>query len=297
MKPIIYYGQNREDLILSAFFPDEKDGFYVDVGAHHPVKDSVTKLFYDKGWTGINIEPQPKQHKLLKQKRPRDINLQIGISDKPGKLQLRSYAMDGFSTFSDSIKKEHKQGKIEGTKKYRDYEVEVDTLGNVFKKHGVKKISFLKVDVEGLEYEVLAGNNWNKFRPEVLCIEANHIVKDWRSLLKQNRYSYVLFDGLNEYFVSHEAEFRIELFRKTYPDILVSSSVLSYGWSQQIDKLSAQLQKVQATLDNQMHANKQLQETINQQEKELRSVIALSKRLAKRTVKKLLPIKNNFNKD
>ena len=31
-------------------------GFYIDVGACHPVVHSVTKLFYERGWNGINID-------------------------------------------------------------------------------------------------------------------------------------------------------------------------------------------------------------------------------------------------
>ena len=54
IKNRIYCSQNREDLILEAFFIGEKKGFYVDVGAYDPDYDSVTKLFYLKGWNGIN---------------------------------------------------------------------------------------------------------------------------------------------------------------------------------------------------------------------------------------------------
>ncbi len=82
----IYYSQNREDIILDSFFPDVEEGFYVDVGAYDPDHDSVTKLFYLKGWHGINIEPQEKRHQLFVKKRKRDTNLNIGISSKSGSL-------------------------------------------------------------------------------------------------------------------------------------------------------------------------------------------------------------------
>jgi hypothetical protein len=90
-------------------------------------------------------------------------------------------------------------------KKYKDYKVLVDRLANVLKRHEVKHIHFLKIDVEGLEYAVLAGNDWRAYRPEMLCIEANHILKDWRPMLKANGYSKIFNDGINDYYASDES--------------------------------------------------------------------------------------------
>jgi hypothetical protein len=60
---LVSYAQNREDILLRAFFDPKEVGFYVDVGAYDPDDDSVTRLFYDRGWRGINIEPQPNRFK------------------------------------------------------------------------------------------------------------------------------------------------------------------------------------------------------------------------------------------
>lgn len=201
----ISFAQNREDIILDYFFQDVSQGFYVDVGAGHPAEDSVTKLFYDKGWTGINIEPIKRVYKLLQKNRPRDINLNIGLADKKGKLSFREYDNYGLSTFAAVMKREYEGALSSGSEKYQDYEVPVDTLANVLKTHKVKRVHFLKIDVEGLEYAVLAGNDWRAYRPEVLCIEANHILRDWRPLLKTNGYSKVFNDGINDYYASNES--------------------------------------------------------------------------------------------
>jgi FkbM family methyltransferase len=198
----VYYSQNREDLLLEAFFPDIKDGFYIDVGAYDPDYDSVTKLFYKKGWSGINIEPQQGRYKKFASVRKRDINLNLGVSDKKGKLTLRAYENGGLSTFSDEIKDSYSDETDPNVQAYEDVTVPVTTLKDVLTKHAPNKIiNFMKVDVEGLEYEVLAGNDWNSYRPQVLCIEANHIVRDWKQLLRKNGYKCVFFDGLNEYYV------------------------------------------------------------------------------------------------
>jgi FkbM family methyltransferase len=187
----VYYSQNREDLTLASFFPDVKEGFYVDIGAYDPDEDSVTKLFYLRGWRGINIEPQPSGYELFEKKRKRDINLNIGISDKKGSLKLRTYPSGGLSTFSEEIKHQYEAEPDNDTKEFTEITVSVQPLREVFAESNVEHIHFMKVDVEGYEYEVLESNDWDKYRPEVLCIEANHIKHDWRPLLREADYEFV----------------------------------------------------------------------------------------------------------
>src|SRR4051812_6946530 len=109
-KAIPTYAQYNEDIILSALLDDVTKGFYVDVGANYPVIDSVTKLFYDKGWHGINIEPLKSLYDQLAAERPRDVNLQIGLGDKETQLTLVEYKdKPGHSTFSPDPKSSSKQ--------------------------------------------------------------------------------------------------------------------------------------------------------------------------------------------
>jgi FkbM family methyltransferase len=202
---VVTYAQNREDIILSAFFPNIENGFYVDIGAFHPELDSVTKYFYDRGWRGINVEPNKKLHNGFSLTRSRDINLNIGVSNKKGQLEFREYVDgEGLSTFSKDIKDYHSERvSKEPVGRYVDSVVDVERLDSILSEHlpdGVA-INFLKVDVEGYEREVLESNNWKKYRPEVLCIEANHITEDWHDLLEGADYDLVFSDGLNEYFI------------------------------------------------------------------------------------------------
>ncbi|MFO1146553.1 MAG: hypothetical protein U1E33_08440 [Rhodospirillales bacterium] len=81
---MISYAQNFEDVLLFRCFGKLPDGFYVDIGAFDPVVDSVTKAFYDQGWSGINVEHSPSIEDLRRD-RPRDINLAIAISDAEGR--------------------------------------------------------------------------------------------------------------------------------------------------------------------------------------------------------------------
>jgi len=202
------YAQNREDIIIDAFFKGKKSGFYVDIGANHPVIDSVTKLFYIKGWRGINIEPNPILANLLKADRSQDLTITKGVGDKKGNATLRIYTNgDGLSTYSDDVKAE--KGTIyDGIKKeYDDVETEIDTLEGIFNSvPDLKRIDFMKIDVEGLEYAVLSGNDWKTYRPELICIESNHVKVDWHPLLDKVGYTQFFNDGLNDYYAENDSQ-------------------------------------------------------------------------------------------
>ena len=85
---MVSYAQNFEDVMLRRVLQDVKAGTYVDVGAQDSTVDSVTKWFYDSGWSGINIEPHPDYFAQLTRDRPRDINLKIAVADTEGNAQL-----------------------------------------------------------------------------------------------------------------------------------------------------------------------------------------------------------------
>lgn len=207
LQPVVSYAQNREDIIIDAFFKGMDRGTYVDIGANHPVADSVTKYFYLKGWSGVDIEPNEELAKLIKADRPRDHVITKGVSNKTEKAIFRIYKNTGLSTYSEEIKNE--SGNIYDIFKdeYKDVETQIDTLGNILDSiPGLGDIHFMKVDIEGMEYEALEANNWKKYRPELICIEANHSNKDWHQLLDDANYTKFFNDGLNDYYARKDSE-------------------------------------------------------------------------------------------
>lgn len=283
----VSYAQNREDIILSGFFDKLEKGFYVDVGANHPDTLSITKYFYDQGWSGINIEPNPALYKEIVSQRSRDINLNIGAADKAGELTLREYpGGDGLSTFSEKTQASYQEKGSEykkNTDDFVDRVVPVKPLSQIFAENNVETIQFMNVDVEGFEYEVIAGNDWSKFRPQVICIESNHIVKDWRPLLKKANYELLFFDGLNNYYVANECDQIIKNFSYVKTVLLDMRPIIPAVVNDQL----LRLQEVQQQLEYKLARQELIEQSLNIEIHSLHAQIVHNRRL-RTLVKQLL---------
>lgn len=203
------YAQNGEDALLRRCFPDVTEGFYVDVGANSPVVDSVTLAFYERGWRGINVEPLPWRFRDLQRYRPRDVNVQAACGrTERRRILYATPGLDGLSSLSETQAAASVLAPV-------PIAVAGTTLRALLAAHAPAIIHFLKIDVEGAEREVLAGNDWTRFRPAVVVIEATRPnspernAQAWTGLLRRARYRLAYFDGLNDYYVSEErAELR-----------------------------------------------------------------------------------------
>ena len=212
---MVSYAQNGEDVLLARLFPKGLKGFYVDVGAHHPVAGSVTKHFYDQGWHGINVEPAREPFAELSSARTRDVNLAVGLSEKPGTLTFFEAAGTGCSTFSAAAAGHAGEAGIP----YAERTVEVLTLAQVCEDHVDGEIDFLSVDVEGHEAQVLLGADWKRWRPRVVLVEATEPLTTvsshdaWEPTLLDADYLFAAFDGLNRWYVRIEDAHLLEPLR------------------------------------------------------------------------------------
>jgi FkbM family methyltransferase len=255
--PFVSYAQNAEDVVLArALRPDESEGFYVDVGAGHPVIDSVTKAFSERGWRGINVEPLAEEHALLAEDRPRDVNLNVALGAVSGTVKL--FAGPPENRGASTIVPEYADAYRSQGQEFVAREVRLRTLAQVADEHVAGTVDFLKVDVEGLESEVLEGADWEWFRPRVVVVEATvpnsteqaHLV--WEPRLLAQGYELALFDGLNRFYArADEPDLRDRLavpanvlddfVPHAWLERVTNAEALAEGRRARVDELGAEL--------------------------------------------------------
>jgi FkbM family methyltransferase len=206
----ISYAQNLEDVMLQRIFSNVERGFYIDIGACDPMQDSVTYAFYQRGWTGINIEPNPGFFKRLQLNRTRDINLDQLVSNQEGVLDFVQVDGAGISSVNNQVvNRANDLGfNVSHIRK------EATTLQAIAQQYCLgRTVHFLKIDVEGHEANVIAGADWTIFRPLVLVVEAvveggqpqmASVVPAWDAVLLNAGYLFAWFDGLNRFYVRQE---------------------------------------------------------------------------------------------
>ena len=163
------YSQSGEDEAIDELLHHKRKGFYVDVGANHPSRFSNTKRFYLRGWHGINIEPNAVALERFYAARPRDINLNVGVGPQEGQMTFYRFRPDTLSTFSSG---EAQRYVSEGFPLEQEVQVPVLPLHAILERHcGNEAVDFISIDTEGFDMQVLRSNDWERFRPAIVCIE------------------------------------------------------------------------------------------------------------------------------
>ncbi|HET7577136.1 MAG TPA: FkbM family methyltransferase [Sphingomicrobium sp.] len=197
------YAQNFEDVILWRALQDVENGRYLDIGAQDPVIDSVSLAFYLAGWRGIHVEPVPEFASKLREARPDEMVIQAAVSNSVGPIPL--YELGGLSSGVIEIAEGHKRCGLHP----REIMVTAVALDRLFETVG-GEIHWLKIDVEGMEADVLRSWRRNSARPWVAVIESTMPNSEeptqdqWIDEILSRGYQEVLFDGLNRYFL-HES--------------------------------------------------------------------------------------------
>ncbi len=207
--PPLSYAQRFEDFHLWRCFGDQPEGFYVDIGAGHPVYDNVTFAFYLAGWRGITVEPNPALAALGRAVRPRD-HLHEGLAGAaPGAATL--YLQREFHGLSTTVAEHARAAASETGRTAEAVTLPVTTVAALCAAHAPPAFEFLKVDVEGAEADVLRGADLVRHRPRVIMVEAIKPLSlepawdEWEPLLRRHGYAYAWDDELNRYYVAEEA--------------------------------------------------------------------------------------------
>ncbi len=159
-----FYSQfGQDNFVLEKIFKNRQSGFFVDIGANHPIVCSNTYLLESNGWDGIAIEPQKSLRDLWPSIRKTPcLNYVIGPENKT-------------ISFIEANEEEHGLSGVEGFNKVKSksqkIEVEQIKLSDLLRKEKINKINYLSIDVEGYEMNVLKSINFDEVNIELIGIE------------------------------------------------------------------------------------------------------------------------------
>lgn len=203
---LISYAQNFEDVMLWRALKNISQGYYIDIGAHHPRHDSVSRLFYEHSWRGLHVEPLSVYCEALIADRPEELVMQAAVAERSGMLKFFEIPETGISTANEDIAAAHR------SRGFNTIELDVPciTLEDVFAAVPVEDVHWLKIDVEGFEERVLASWGEAKIRPWIIVVEStlpltqDESHQDWEFHLVGRDYKFCYFDGLNRFYVAAE---------------------------------------------------------------------------------------------
>ncbi len=161
------YSQSGEDMIVHHIFHSLgiQKPTYLDIGTHHPVRGNNTYSLYVNGSRGVCVEPNKNLYKIIKNKRPKDVCLNVGVSSSEGVLDYFTMDTSTLNTFSKSEVKDYESmgHKVLGIEK-----IPVVTIESILSKYGLPQ--FVSIDTEGLNFDILKTFP-NEYLPLVICSE------------------------------------------------------------------------------------------------------------------------------
>ena len=164
--PFFSWSQDGEDVVLMDLA--RQPGVYVDVGAHHPTRFSVTRHLYEAGWRGVNIDASPGFTELFEAARPLDINVECLVGT-PGLRTFHRFADPAYSTLDSDVALALQS---RGVEKVGEDEIEVRSLSSIL--HEVlppQTLGLLSIDVEGADLEVLQSHDFDAYPPDRVLVE------------------------------------------------------------------------------------------------------------------------------
>ena len=199
-KPNSHYAEFAEDVMVNRILKKIKKGFYVDIGAYHPYKGSLTYNLYNRKWNGMNLDISKSSIDLFNIARPSDININCAVSEFNGETFY--YENSPINQQNSLISQDDNQKKI----KIQSYK-----LSEILKMQNINSVDYINIDTEGNELEVLMGIDFSKINPTLFTIEDNsfdlnnEIKKKKIIFLKEKNYELINIIGVTMFFVKKDS--------------------------------------------------------------------------------------------
>ena len=198
-KPNSHYAEFAEDVMVNRILKKIKKGFYVDIGAYHPYKGSLTYNLYNRNWNGMNLDISKSSIDLFNIARPTDLNINCAVSELNGETYY--YENSPINQQNSLIPKYDNQKKI----KIQSYK-----LSEILKIQNINSVDYINIDTEGNELQVLMGIDFSKINPTLFTIEDNsfdlnnEIKKKKIIFLKEKNYELINIIGVTMFFVKKD---------------------------------------------------------------------------------------------
>jgi FkbM family methyltransferase len=166
----LYFSQFGEDCFLWSRFAGQWDGFYVDIGCHDPYRYSNTCLLHTfRRWRGLNVDADPAAIERFRAARPGDINVHAGVGLTAGERTLALFKDGAVNTFDPALKAQQ----LRHYELDREVQVPILPLRDLLDRHlpPGTAIDVLNIDCEGIDDEVVASNDWERYPARVVLVE------------------------------------------------------------------------------------------------------------------------------
>jgi FkbM family methyltransferase len=165
------FSQNDEQDYILEYFKENSNGKYLEIGSFHPTKFSNTRALYEKGWTGVLVEPSPNCMKGLEEaysNEPRITLIQAAITDYDGSIKFHNTEGDAIGTTDIGHKDKWERG---SGVKYTEITVKSISMATFLKEHG-DNVDFINIDVESTNMQLFnLIPDWFFNRLKMICIE------------------------------------------------------------------------------------------------------------------------------
>jgi FkbM family methyltransferase len=265
--PRISYAQNAEDILIDRLFSGTT-GTYMDIGSCHPLIDSNSLFFYERGWRGVNIEPAGASFQLFLNQRSEDLNLNVAASDCDGELtfyEVEDQGINGISTLSPEIARGYRSRGFKVSEK----NVLVRTVRRLVQEYALEPPEFLSIDVETHEHQVIAGIDLAAWRPKLIVVESTVPCStetnyhSWEPMILEHDYRFVAFNGLNRFYLRDDLhqlakhfETPVNVFDDYYPYTRVRAEQAAAELRRELEQ--ARMQCERARLESRKQASQVL---------------------------------------